>query len=70
MIYVHRRSGVGYRKLLESFSVERQAHSVVYMAIGSGEIFDRDKEAFEKNFILHNDPQDNIVPKDKGGLKV
>lgn len=63
MLYRHKRTSAVYRKLFESFSVERQKHSVVYVAMLGGPIFDRDAEAFAENFEVVGDPQADIVPK-------
>ena len=63
MIYRHKRTKVLYRKLIESFSVERQCHSVVYISMATGEVFDRDADKFKENFDLISDPQTLIVPK-------
>lgn len=64
MIFKHKRTGILYRKLLESFSVERQCKSVIYMGLETGEIFDRDADKFKENFHYLSNPQDSIVPKD------
>ena len=63
MIFKHKRTGVLYRKLLESFSVERQCKSIVYMGLETGEIFDRDADKFKENFHYLSNPQEYIVPK-------
>ena len=63
-IFKHKRTGILYRKLLESFSVERQCKSVVYMGLETGEIFDRDADKFKENFQYITNPQEHIVPKD------
>ena len=63
MIYKHLRTGVMYRKLIESFSVERQCHSVVYIRLKTGEVFDRDADKFGENFVFINDPQTEIEPR-------
>jgi hypothetical protein len=49
---------------MDSFSVERQCKSVVYMGLETGEIFDRDADKFKENFHYLSNPQDYIVPKD------
>lgn len=64
MIFKHKRSGILYRKIMESFSTERQRPSVIYMALETGQVFDRDAEAFKENFRYVNNAQDGIVPKD------
>lgn len=64
MIYQHKRSGVLYRKLMESFSVERQRPSVTYLRMETGEVFDRDLEKFEEDFLFIQDPQKTIAPRD------
>ena len=64
MIFKHKRTGILYRKLLDSFSVERQCKSVVYMGLETGEIFDRDADKFKENFQYISNPQDQITPKD------
>lgn len=64
MIYKHKASGKLYRVILESFSVERQRHSVVYMKLADGAIFDRDADAFDDGFMEVIDPQDMIAPRD------
>lgn len=63
MLYTHKRTGVLYRKIIESFSVERQEHSVVYMSLANGQVFDRGAKAFAENFVLEHDPQAHITPK-------
>lgn len=64
MTFKHTRTGGLYRVLFNSFSVERQAHSVVYVSLETGQIFDRDDEKFAENFTLHQaSPQAKIVPK-------
>jgi hypothetical protein len=63
MIYRHKRTKDLYLLLFESFSVERQRPSMVYMSVETGQIFDRDKEAFKENFAYYHDSQERIVPK-------
>ncbi len=63
MIYRHKRSGTLYRKLLDSFSVERQEASVVYVSVETGEVFDRGAARFAENFEFVRDAQAGIVPK-------
>lgn len=63
-IFKHKRTGILYRKLLESFSVERQCKSVIYMGLETGEIFDRDADKFKENFQYLSNPQEHIEPKD------
>lgn len=65
MIVKHKRTGDLYRMLLNSFSTERQAPSMVYMKIDTGEIFDRDFHAFIENFEILHDAQAGIQPRDK-----
>lgn len=65
MIFKHKRSGILYRKIMESFSTERQRPSVIYMALETGQVFDRDAEAFKENFRYTNNAQESIEPKDK-----
>lgn len=65
MIYRHKPSGDLYRLITHSFSVERQRHSVVYMKIDSGQIFDRDTDAFHRNFEFISDAQNSIEPRDE-----
>jgi hypothetical protein len=60
--YRHKRTGITYRLLFSSFSVERQRPSVVYVD-PEGRIFDRDAEKFGANFELIGDSQDTILPK-------
>jgi coenzyme F420-reducing hydrogenase delta subunit len=63
-LYRHKRTKVMYRKLMDSFSVERQRHSVVYISMATGEVFDRDADKFEENFdVLVTDVQGGIIPK-------
>lgn len=62
MIYKHIRTGGLYRKLFESYSVERQKPSVVYLQLETGDIFDRDAEMFGQNFEFVKESQ-HIVPK-------
>jgi len=63
-IYEHKRTKVLYRVLLQSFSVERQRHSVVYISMLTGEIFDRDREKFNENFRYVRHAQADIQPKE------
>lgn len=64
MIYKHIRTGVLYRLLYSSFSVERQKQSCVYISLENGAIFDRDAEKFRENFIYMGDAQTKILPKE------
>lgn len=68
MIFKHKRTGGLYRFIGESFSVERQAPSVIYMSLPDGQCFDRDRDAFAQNFEMHSDPQGAIVPKPRADL--
>jgi hypothetical protein len=63
MIYRHKRSGGLYRLLIDSFSVERQANSMVYVSLETGQVFDRDSKRFAENFEYVSDAQAGIVPK-------
>lgn len=63
MIFRHTRTNVLYRKISDSFSVERQAASVVYVSLETGAIFDRDAARFAENFTPHRDAQSEIVAK-------
>lgn len=66
MIYKHKRTGVNYRWLLNSFDVATQKHHVVYMSLKTGEVFNRDEEVFEQNFVLVDAcVQSKIQPKEK-----
>ena len=61
MLYKHKRTGDLYRVITQSYSVERQSRSVVYMQLDTGLVFDREKDMFNMNFVLvHSDPQDDI----------
>jgi len=62
MLYRHKRTGDLYFKMTNSFSVERQRPSVIYISLARGQIFDRDAEKFGENFELVGDPQVSIVP--------
>ena len=62
MNYRHKRTGEIYRRLLDSFDVERQQNHVVYIN-AVGQIFNRSAEVFAVNFEPVNDPQREIVPK-------
>ena len=62
MIFRHKRTGLLYRVIAESFSVERQAASVVYISLLTGQIFDRDAERFAENFTHEGETQSKIVP--------
>lgn len=64
MIAKHKRTGDLYRMLIRSFSTERQRASMVYLKIDTGQIFDRDEQAFFENFELLNDAQSEIMPRD------
>lgn len=65
MIVKHKRTGKLYKFLCQSFSVERQKHSVVYMELETGYIFDRDDKKFGENFEdFDTFPQNNIIPKE------
>ena len=65
MIFKHIRTGGLYRVLLYSFSVERQAASVIYMSLSTGQIFDRDMTKFGENFVCEQfNPQATIIPKE------
>lgn len=65
MICKHKKTGELYKVLFESFSVERQAASVVYVQINTGYVFDRDAEKFNSNFeILDYSPQEQIEPRE------
>jgi len=61
-LYRHKRSGDLYRKLADSFSVERQRSSVIYIGLARGEVFDRDADRFNENFEYVCDPQAGIKP--------
>ncbi len=63
MIYRHKRTGVLYRLLVDSFSVERQASSMVYVSLETGQVFDRDSKKFAENFEFVSDAQRAIKPK-------
>ena len=63
MIYRHKRSGDLYRKLADSFSVERQAPSVVYVSLVEGIVFDRGAKKFAENFEFVRDAQEAVTPK-------
>ena len=64
MIYRHKRSGGLYRLLVDSFSVERQAHSMVYVSLETGQVFDRDSKRFAENFEFVCNAQEGIAPKE------
>ena len=64
MIYRHKRTGGLYRLLLDSFSVERQAATMVYASLETGQVFDRDSRKFAENFEFVRDAQAGIAPKE------
>lgn len=65
MIFKHKRTGGLYKLLVQSFSVERQKHSMVYMQLETGHVFDRDYKKFNENFeCFETYPQQNIIPKE------
>lgn len=64
MNYRHKRTGGIYRRLFESFDVERQQMHVVYIN-SDGQIFNRSAEMFAQNFEFVDDPQIRIKPKIK-----
>ena len=62
-IYEHKRTKRLYRLLHDSFSVERQRHSVVFMSLKTGDIFDRDREKFHTTFRYVRHTQCDIEPR-------
>lgn len=65
MLYLHKKTGVTYRKLFDAFDVVRQVPMVVYVQITTGAIFTREADAFQTNFDYVGDAQLEIVPRDK-----
>lgn len=65
MMYRHLRTNTLYRTLLHSFDVAAQQPCIVYMSMDTGEVFHRSLSDFHEKFILVNDPQENIRPKNE-----
>jgi hypothetical protein len=73
MLYQHKRTGAIIRKLLDSFSVERQRASTIYVYVDAqgegsvtvGAIFDRDTNKFLEVFMPLYEPQTHITPMPK-----
>lgn len=63
LVYRHKRTGVEYRVLFESFDVETQRRHIVYVSIANGQIFNRDRDIFAQNFEYVCDTQAQIEPK-------
>lgn len=62
MIAKHRRTGISYRVICESFDVATQKHHFVYVSLGTGQVFNRSQEIFFENFdVTSNKPQQEIV---------
>lgn len=70
MLYTHNKTGVQYRTLFKAFDTERQCPSVVYMQVATGAIFVRDEKDFAFKFTQIGDPQQNIVPHERGPEQV
>lgn len=65
-IFKHKRTGILYRELCDSFDVATQRHHKVYVSLENGQIFNRDWDIFAKNFELVNyNPQGDIIPKER-----
>lgn len=64
MNYRHKRTSVIYRRLFESYDVEKQELHVIYIN-PEGQIFNRSLAVFNENFEPVNDPQGEIKPKKK-----
>jgi len=64
MLYLHKRTGVVYRYIIEAFDVRTQEDMVVYMSLDTGQVFTREKQKFAENFSFIEDCQGTIVPRD------
>jgi len=63
MLFTHKESGKSYRAISNAFSIELQKMVVIYIQVGTGAMFTREQEDFQKKFKMEHPAEGYIKPK-------